>query len=293
MSKITLATCVVSLSSLVCLAAVPQKVNHQGVVSVNTQRFNGTGTFRFAIVDPDAGVNLWTNDGTNQGVSGLPTAGVALDVTNGVYSVGLGDTIHANMTAIPNAVFDDSNATLRIWFDDGVNGNQQLTPDHALMSAPYSYRLPEVHVDTSGNVGIGTSAPAEKLDVDGNIVASGTITQGSSRSLKYDILALSAERALEALRNLVPVTFHYIADRNPSNTHVGFIAEDVPDLLATPDRRGLSAMDVGAVLTKVVQFQDQQLAEKDLQLKALQRKVDDLAGRLGELEAQRSRSQSP
>ncbi len=35
----------------------------------------------------------------------------------------------------------------------------------------------------TGNVGIGTAAPAEKLDVDGNIHASGVITSGSSISI--------------------------------------------------------------------------------------------------------------
>jgi hypothetical protein len=34
---------------------------------------------------------------------------------------------------------------------------------------------------------------------------------------------------------------------------VGFIAEDVPDLVSTKDRKGLSPMDIVAVLTKVVQ----------------------------------------
>ena len=46
--------------------------------------------------------------------------------------------------------------------------------------------------------------------------------------------------------------------------HVGFIAEDVPDLVATGDRKGLSAMDIVAVLTKVVQQQQKELsAEHD------------------------------
>lgn len=36
---------------------------------------------------------------------------------------------------------------------------------------------------------------------------------------------------------------------------MGFIAEDVPDLVATPNRKSLSPMDIVAVLTKVVQEQ--------------------------------------
>ena len=42
---------------------------------------------------------------------------------------------------------------------------------------------------------------------------------------------------------------------------VGFIAEDVPDLVATKDRKSLSPMDLTAVLTKVVQGQQGLLQE--------------------------------
>ena len=41
----------------------------------------------------------------------------------------------------------------------------------------------------------------------------------------------------------------------------GFIAEDVPELVASADRQSLSAMDFVAVLTRVVQFQQRQISE--------------------------------
>ena len=52
---------------------------------------------------------------------------------------------------------------------------------------------------------------------------------------------------------------------------MGFIAEDVPELVATKDRRGLSSMDVVAVLTRAVQ--QQQAVIEELQEK--QRKIDE------------------
>jgi len=55
------------------------------------------------------------------------------------------------------------------------------------------------------------------------------------------------------------VRFEYKAA--PDEHHVGFIAEDVPELVATKDRKGLSAMDVVAVLTKVVQDQQKAIVE--------------------------------
>ena len=64
--------------------------------------------------------------------------------------------------------------------------------------------------------------------------------------------------ALAALRELRPVTFKYIDD---DEARAGFIAEEVPDLLATGDRKSLSPMEIVAVLTRVVQDQQRQIQE--------------------------------
>ena len=50
-----------------------------------------------------------------------------------------------------------------------------------------------------------------------------------------------------ALAQLEPVQFNYRSD--DSETYVGFIAEDVPELVANKDRSSLSPMDIVAVLT--------------------------------------------
>jgi len=100
------------------------------------------------------------------------------------------------------------------------------------------------------------------------LTAGGAWTNASSITVKQDVADLDATRAMQAIRSLRPVTFAYKVD--PSEQYVGFIAEEVPDLVATGDRKGLSAMDVVAVLTKVVQEQ--------------QKTIDDLSRRLAELE---------
>ena len=43
--------------------------------------------------------------------------------------------------------------------------------------------------------------------------------------------------------------------------YVGFIAEEVPDLVATESRESLSPMDIVAVLTRVVQEQQKTIEE--------------------------------
>ncbi|MBD3385259.1 hypothetical protein GF407_10085 [candidate division KSB1 bacterium] len=96
------------------------------------------------------------------------------------------------------------------------------------------------------------------IDVDGRAYCDGmSWVDGSSREYKTEIINLDAKAAFNTLTNLSPVTFKYKSDSD--DIHVGFIAEDVPDLVATPTRRGLSSMDITAVLTRVVQEQQKEI----------------------------------
>ena len=94
----------------------------------------------------------------------------------------------------------------------------------------------------------------------------------SSRELKANIAELSGSEAMATLENLNPVKFNYKADSD-KNLHVGFIAEDVPALVATSDRTGLSAMDIVAVLTKAVQEQRKTIAALEEKVKMLEAQI--------------------
>jgi hypothetical protein len=103
-----------------------------------------------------------------------------------------------------------------------------------------------------------------------HVTVGGVWTDASSREYKDDISALTTEEAFDTLRELNPVKFAYKVDR--TEKHVGFIAEDVPDLIATKDRKGLSPMDIVAVLTKVVQEQQKTIADLSEKLTELEKK---------------------
>jgi hypothetical protein len=110
-------------------ADIPGMLNYQGRITVSNTNFNGTGQFKFALVNSGATQTYWSN-GVNA---------VSLTVTKGLYSVLLGDTTLANMaTAIQPTVFTNSDVRLRVWFNDGVNGLQQLTPDQRLAASGYA-----------------------------------------------------------------------------------------------------------------------------------------------------------
>jgi hypothetical protein len=120
----------------------------------------------------------------------------------------------------------------------------------------------------NGKIGLGVKSPANPLQLasGAKCTPGGVWTNASSRTVKHDIVPLTAARARAAVRDLEPVTYAYDAD--PDEVQVGFVAEDVPELVASNDRKSLSPMDFVAVLTKVVQEQDRQLAAQAEQLRA-------------------------
>jgi hypothetical protein len=124
-----------------------------------------------------------------------------------------------------------------------------------------------------GNVGVGQPLPTHPIETAAGayVTTGGMWTNASSRAFKKDIRQLPVDEAMETLSALVPVTFKYKID---DEAHVGFIAEDVPDLVATKDRKGLSAMDIVAVLAKVVQQQQTQLADQRKEFEALKAQVE-------------------
>ncbi len=94
--------------------------------------------------------------------------------------------------------------------------------------------------------------------------ASGVWRDASSRALKDHVAPLALEAALATLQALEPVTYVYEAE--PEDEVVGFIAEDVPELVATPDRKTLAPTEIVGVLTLVVQEQQRELEEQQVAL---------------------------
>lgn len=106
----------------------------------------------------------------------------------------------------------------------------------------------------------------------GDAFLKGNLELGSSRSSKENIYSLDSHEALYALENLSPVHFNY---RSSPNVHsIGFIAEDVPDLVATRERKSLRPMDIIAVLTKVSQEQQKAIEKLEKTIAQLREKVD-------------------
>ena len=131
-----------------------------GVVTAITVTANGLGydapfTDTAVTLAPPP-VNLqspvyWSNAGDlPPGV--VPETSVALSVVDGLFSVLLGDTALPNMAAFNPDIFYTP-LFLRVWFDDGVHGFQQLAPDQKLAAAPYALQARVAETVPPGAVG--------------------------------------------------------------------------------------------------------------------------------------------
>ena len=114
-----------------CWADSQVTFNYQGRVKVQGAAYNGIGSFKFAILNTSSTVYLWTNDGTET-FGTEPAAAVSLPVADGIFNVLMGDT--TIMQPISPTLFQSHTPLkLRVWFNDGTHGFQQLAPDHNLV----------------------------------------------------------------------------------------------------------------------------------------------------------------
>jgi hypothetical protein len=119
-----------------------------------------------------------------------------------------------------------------------------------------------------------------RLNTDGTLDMSdggsydGTWNPASSREYKENIKNLTTDEAVEALGGLTPVKFNYKIHKEEEK--LGFIAEDVPELVATNSRKNLSTMDIVAVLTKVVQQQQEIVQQQQEAIAELKKKIAEL-----------------
>lgn len=147
-----------------------------------------------------------------------------------------------------------------------------VDPDPSLFFM--TQNVARIIIDRDGNIGFGTNVatfnPADPLihQPTNARLTGGIWTNGSSRTIKHDIHELSGSDARAALSELKPVS--YRPNETPTEVALGFIAEDVPDLLAFNDRKSLSPMDFVAVLTRIVQEQEVMIAELEKRIEQLE-----------------------
>ena len=129
-------------------------------VHVLTPGTGYTSTPTVTVAPPPADISyvtFWSNDGTS--VNGSePAASVSVGVTNGLFTVVLGDTTQPNMAAISASLFSQRDLQLRIWFNDGTHGFEVLNPPQSLTPTPYA-----AFAANAGNAGSANFVAASNI----------------------------------------------------------------------------------------------------------------------------------
>ena len=180
-------------------------------------------------------------------------------------------------TTSPNAKLESvvaSEGTLALRLDSGPNSFLDITPTNA--GGRFQTQVSTVNnrdlifLPGTGNVGIGTTTPANTLEV----VAGGTTladawTVRSSRRFKTNIQPL--EGALEKVEQLQGVSY----DRKSDGRHeIGVIAEDVDQVLPevvsrdprTKEAQGVDYARLAALLIEAVKSQQAEIQQLKVQI---------------------------
>ncbi len=174
-------------------------------------------------------------------------------------------------------------ATMYLERTSGATAQISAKSDKTMFGSRTDHRVnitvnnsPKVTIDTDGEVGIGTTSPTRNLQVYNDAGTAygysdgGAWATGSSREFKENIKNLSAADAMDAFKKLNPVRFNYKGEKK--NEQLGFIAEDVPELVATQHRDAIAAMDMVTLLTKVVQEQQKTIEKLEKRIEKMEKK---------------------
>lgn len=208
----------------------------------------------------------------------------------GISNWGVGEVIGSGTNVESSIGFRSSNlakGALGTWIL-GVNNNSGPTNAFSLYAASGLGAGSQVITAlTSGNIGIGTTAPAQKLSVSGNICYTGTIGACSDIRYKKEITPLSG--SLEKVTSLKGVNYYWRTDEFPENNfskerQIGLIAQEVekiyPEVVQT-DRNGYKSVDYGR-LTPVLIESIKELNARNTELESRLTKLESLVNQFAE-----------
>ena len=171
-------------------------------------------------------------------------------------NIGIGVTNPQNRLSLPNASY------IAWQYSTGAESAGIATLSDNSMSF-FQGTGERMRITSAGNVGIGTTSPAYKLEVNGAIYASGDVLAFSDISVKTNIRPI--ENALEKVLNSRGVVYDRIDTEDKDN--IGFIAQELevnfPELV-TENPNGTKAVkyqNAVAVLFEAIKEQQKQIDE--------------------------------
>jgi hypothetical protein len=202
---------------------------------------------------------------------------------SGDASIGGGELNLTNTTA-NNLGFGNFGVAAPTYTSHSVGTKISLVSFVSSTNAGYNIGVEDSHIwfnvaNNSSSLGwkfYGGTTEVGRLDGTGNLEVTGyvqgtSVIQTSLRSLKKDIQPFTAS-ALKVFEKAQVRTFKFKAD-STGRTRIGFIADEVPDEMAPPQRNGVDQSNTVALLVKAVQ----ELTEQN---KALQQEIREIKEQL-------------
>lgn len=228
--------CLISTGGVLSIAACP----------AGTAAFSGsvpiviTGTGPYTITCPTCFV---TGGGT---VSGASTFSSTLGV-NGLLTASAGITSSSTSAPVTSGVAGAASSGFQIGASLGFT-QIHVTASTGCQSVTGS----GLNIKSNGTT-IAT------MDTSGNLGLCGVLYTASKRAYKQDIHPLSVD-ALQVLHDTNFVSFRYKAQyANPTQTHLGFIADDTPSILSGPKHDHFEVAALAVVEGKAIQELGQQV----------------------------------
>ncbi|MFL5748546.1 MAG: tail fiber domain-containing protein, partial [Niastella sp.] len=176
---------------------------------------------------------------------------------------------------------------------DFVIGNAASTYNLLFFTDGFDVTDEKLRITSAGNVGIGTTSPADKLSVAGAIVpaadntytlgksgarwsavwAANGVIQTSDARLKTDIEPL--QYGLKEVLQLRPVSFKWKNERN-SPRKLGLLAQEVqpiiPEVIANDEQNGILGMNYAELVPVLINA----IKEQQRQIEEIQNRITDL-----------------
>lgn len=151
-----------------------------------------------------------------------------------------------------------------------VSGKINASFIEGLQTSPWTANGSNIYNMNAGNVGIGTTAPGQKLDVNGTVQATAFLYSSDER-LKDNIWAI--DNPLEKILKLNGVSFNW---KNSGDKGIGLVAQDMenvfPELVKTDSVSGMKSVEYGnlvAPLIEAIKEQQKMIENQQKEIEAL------------------------
>jgi hypothetical protein len=196
-------------------------------------------------------------------------------------SIVIAGVFEGNGSTRPNVRFTKKEQASN-FYDIGFNGEDNFVM--ASSGAGTSFVLTQ-----GGDFGLGVLNPSEKLEVSGNILASGTITENSDRRFKENFSQIDG--ALNKIQQLSGLYYDWKVEAFPEkqftqDRQIGLIAQEVealfPEMVRT-DNQGYKSVNYGRmtpVLIEAIKEQQDEISQLKAEKVALEARLEQLESKV-------------